>query len=64
MPVSWCNISYYNYNQKVGDTFQVAKDKNEVFVDAGLDPASLNRFCLGTINNVEPDELVERCKYF
>lgn len=62
VPVSWCSIRYYNYNQKVGDTFHVAKDENDVFVDAGLDPDSPNRFCLGCIINIEKDELVECCK--
>jgi len=66
VPSNWCSVGYYEYGQKVGETFANVPNSSEVFVDGGLDPdpAGGDRFCIGTLTNLERTEGAERCRHF
>lgn len=62
MPTNWCTINYYEYDQKVGETFQASSAKLEIFIDGGLDNSSNARFCLGSLTNTERSDAAEKCR--
>uniref|UniRef100_A0A915DBC1 Mothers against decapentaplegic homolog n=1 Tax=Ditylenchus dipsaci TaxID=166011 RepID=A0A915DBC1_9BILA len=59
---NWCSLTYYEFDKKVGETFQVANDMPEVFIDGGLDPSATGRFCLGALTNIEREDTCDRCR--
>ncbi|CAG9535890.1 unnamed protein product [Cercopithifilaria johnstoni] len=53
VPDHWCSISYYELDTQIGETFRVRKDRTEVVIDGGVNPAGAKhgRFCLGALSN-------------
>uniref|UniRef100_A0AAF5PS08 Mothers against decapentaplegic homolog n=2 Tax=Wuchereria bancrofti TaxID=6293 RepID=A0AAF5PS08_WUCBA len=53
IPDHWCSISYYELDTQIGETFRVRKDRTEVVIDGGVNPAGAKhgRFCLGALSN-------------
>ncbi|VDL18826.1 unnamed protein product [Hymenolepis diminuta] len=51
-PEYWCNITYFELDQQVGELFKVPSHYTRVIVDGYTDPSSRNRFCLGQLSNV------------
>uniref|UniRef100_A0A8R1Y544 Mothers against decapentaplegic homolog n=1 Tax=Onchocerca volvulus TaxID=6282 RepID=A0A8R1Y544_ONCVO len=39
LPDHWCSISYYELDTQIGETFRVRKDRTEVVIDGGVNPA-------------------------
>ncbi|VDK72582.1 unnamed protein product [Litomosoides sigmodontis] len=64
MPDHWCSISYYELDTQIGETFRVRKDRTEVVIDGGVNPAGAKhgRFCLGALSNVHRI-YIERCLF-
>lgn len=62
LPVHWCAINYYEYDRKVGGTFQAPSESPQVFVDGGLSSSGASRFCLGSLTNTERSEAAEKCR--
>uniref|UniRef100_A0A158Q7K1 Mothers against decapentaplegic homolog n=1 Tax=Elaeophora elaphi TaxID=1147741 RepID=A0A158Q7K1_9BILA len=64
MPDHWCSISYYELDTQIGETFRVRKDRTEVVVDGGVNPAGAKhgRFCLGALSNVHRSEASEKAR--
>ncbi|KAM3723996.1 Mothers against decapentaplegic [Dirofilaria immitis] len=54
MPDHWCSISYYELDTQIGETFRVRKDRTEVVIDGGVNPAGAKhgRFCLGALLHI------------
>jgi len=51
-PGDWCTITYYECDVQVGETFRVQSQYQKVTIDGFVDPAGLDRFCLGQLSNV------------
>ncbi|EFO23155.2 MH1 domain-containing protein [Loa loa] len=64
MPDHWCSISYYELDTQIGETFRVRKDRTEVVIDGGVNPAGAKhgRFCLGALSNVHRSEASEKAR--
>ncbi|VDN01170.1 unnamed protein product [Thelazia callipaeda] len=64
VPDHWCSISYYELDTQIGETFRVRKDRSEVIIDGGVNPAGakLGRFCLGALSNVHRSEASEKAR--
>jgi len=58
-PSSWCSISYYELNNRVGEQFQA--HCTSIIVDGFTDPNTANseRFCLGLLSNVNRNSTIE-----
>ena len=52
----WCSISYYEFNERVGEVWHAPKDMHSVFIDGFTQPsdgsANGNRFSLGLLTNI------------
>ena len=59
-PLFWCQIRYYEFSQQIGEVCLVRP--NQFSVDGGTDPSSGERFCLGSLSNVNRQEIVERTR--
>lgn len=62
VPTHWCAISYYEYDRKVGDTFQATSEHCKVFIDGGLSNSDGSRFCLGSLTNTVRTDAAEKCR--
>jgi len=62
VPIYWCAISYYEYDRKVGDTFQANSEFSKVFIDGGLNSSDGSRFCLGSLTNTVRTDAAEKCR--
>ncbi len=56
-PLFWCQIRYYELTQQVGEVCYVSPA--QFAVDGGTDPSSADRFCLGSLSNVNRWDGVE-----
>ncbi|KAI3388047.1 hypothetical protein SNEBB_007246 [Seison nebaliae] len=59
---SWCEITYHENNQIVGECFIAKNNTNSVIVDGFVDPSGGNRFCLGAIPNLHRSDKVEKTR--
>ena len=59
-PAYWCSISYHELRIKVGETFQAIRPT--ILIDGGTDPGITDRFCLGTMCNVNRDNLTVQAR--
>ena len=52
----WCSISYYEFNERVGEVWHAHKEMHSVFIDGFTQPSdgtsSGNRFSLGLLTNI------------
>ncbi|XP_067040829.1 mothers against decapentaplegic homolog 5-like isoform X2 [Acropora muricata] len=58
-PSSWCYVSYYELNNRIGDRFYA--NSTSIIVDGFTDPNTGNseRFCLGLLSNVNRNSTIE-----
>lgn len=59
-PHYWCNIVYYELNNRVGEQFQASS--NSIVVDGFTDPSRTDRFCLGLLSNVNRNSTIENTR--
>lgn len=57
---SWCHISYYELNSRVGEQYRASA--NSVIVDGFTDPSNSGRFCLGLLSNVNRNSTIENTR--
>lgn len=60
-PKEWCNIVYYELNNRVGEAYSARS--TQIIVDGFTDPsAKFNRFCLGQLSNVNRNSTIENTR--
>ena len=60
-PSSWCSITYYELNQRIGQAFHAPR--THVVVDGYTDPCvNADRFCLGLLSNVNRNSTIENVR--
>ncbi|XP_053202885.1 protein mothers against dpp-like [Panonychus citri] len=59
-PDNWCKIFYYELNTRVGEAFQGSD--NNIIIDGFTNPSSPNRFCLGSLSNVNRNSTIEQTR--
>ncbi|GFR70525.1 mothers against decapentaplegic homolog [Elysia marginata] len=59
-PQYWCNIVYYELNNRVGEQFQASS--HSIVVDGFTDPSRTDRFCLGLLSNVNRNSTIENVR--
>uniref|UniRef100_A0A183C4C8 Mothers against decapentaplegic homolog n=1 Tax=Globodera pallida TaxID=36090 RepID=A0A183C4C8_GLOPA len=61
-PLHWLAANYYEFDRRIGETFQAVAECPQIFVDGGLDSTGNARFCLGPLTNTERGEAAEKCR--
>ena len=60
-PKHWCNVVYYELNNRVGEAF--CASNTSIIVDGFTNPSSTsNRFCLGQLSNVNRNSTIENTR--
>ncbi|XP_074650119.1 mothers against decapentaplegic homolog 1-like [Tubulanus polymorphus] len=60
-PQYWCQIVYYELNNRVGEAFQASH--TSIVVDGFTDPSNnADRFCLGLLSNVNRNSTIENTR--
>lgn len=61
-PAYWCEITYYELNQRVGEAFRASR--THVVVDGYTDPCmNADRFCLGQLSSVNRNSTIENVRH-
>jgi len=62
----WCKINYFELNTKVGEVFFGRRSRtngiSEVSIDGFTHPSQSNRFCLGSLSNVNRNSTIEQTR--
>lgn len=62
-PNNWCSIYYYELNSRVGEVFNAPPNQGNIVIDGYTDPSQQHqRFCLGTLSNVNRNSTIENTR--
>ncbi|CAF1483722.1 unnamed protein product [Adineta steineri] len=59
-PREWCHISYYEFKHRVGEPFHATQP--EVIIDGLTNPSDGERFCLGSLTNINRTSEIEQVR--